>query len=421
MVFSLLMVIIVVTVAYFHFAQGFFSAFLSLVMALVAAAIALGMFEPLVFKISQGKFSDESHGVMLCVLFALTYIILRAAFDKMVPGNVNFGSTPDKIGAALCGLIVGLLTAGIVAIATQTLPFGPSIGMYSRFGSLGNQNVNMGAVPNWARVGRSDITSQLVKHDEVLEPKLDPKKASGLWIAVDDFALGYLKMVSAGSLAGDKKWTDEHADYPTELFAQRIGIQPGGLRTAYPVDGKSNIEVRGIWKAPKEGYPQIDGDDKDFRPAGYEFPESKLTPGEGQTLVTVRVMVHGVADTDGRVRFSLSSFRLFAGGKNYFPVAWLRDHDGPQAVFQRADDFLFLDKEKVIDLVFSVDTESLVGKDTPAEGTEVKVASGAFLEFKRLSRATLSGQELKGPDTFEVDPAAMMPLRREGWGTGEKK
>lgn len=426
MLLNLLILVVIVVVAYFHYVQGFFSAFISLIIAMVSAALALGLFESVAGSVAQGKFADSSNAAILCVLFGVTYIVLRVLFDTLVPGNVSFGATPDKIGAGVCGLFAGLFVGGIVAVATQSLPFGPTVGMYSRYASLGTQKTTLGEIPTWARVGRSDITEQLYKKDELQDSRLDPKAASGLWTGADAFALGFLNTVSSGALAGDRRFADEHPAYLDELFTQRLGLQPGAKRTAFPLKGKSQIDVKNIWKSPRNGYPQIDGELPEFRPAGYEAPPTRLTAGEGQVLLTVRVTLGSdAADADRKVRFSIYSFRLCAGGKNYFPVAYLHaGPDGPEAVFRRADDFLIMDPGRPLDLVFSVDPEALLGTGASIDAADAKIAQGGtltsqlppFLEFKRLSRVTLAGKDLQPAEAYDADPAALYgPLHRQGW------
>lgn len=430
MILSLLILAIVAGVAFFHYVQGFFSAFLSLVITVIAATLAMGLHEYLVVNFAGGRLADQSSGVVICVLFAVTYIALRTAFDQMVPGNVNFGSLPNKIGAGACGVLAGLFAGGVVAVATQSLPFGPSVGWHARFESLGDTKVQLNTVPDWSRVGREDITDLLVKYDELKHPRIvatSENPALDLWVAADNFLLGFISMVSDGGLAGDVKWSEVHPDLTTQYFGQRIGLQPGAKRTAFPLNGKSALDIAGVYLAPKGGFPQIDGELKEYRASGFEQPQKQLMPGENQTLVVVRAVIDGsAADADGKIRLSLGSMRLVAGGRNFFPVAYLTDkvgEDGLIAVHHKADDFLVLDGGgKGLDLVFSVDTELLLGKDVSADAAELKVAPRVFAEFKRFSRFDLGAKELKAADTYETDArTAFGPLRRQGWPESAKK
>jgi hypothetical protein len=406
-----MLLIVVGIVAFFHYTQGFFSAFLSLVMSVIALAVAFGFHEQVVGLIAQGKFADQSHAIILCVLYAVTYIALRAVFDQFVPGNVNYGALPDKIGAGVCGLIVGLITGGVVGVAAQSLPFGPSIGMFSRYETLGDRKNTMQTVPNWAKVGRSDIADHLDSHDEMKDVTIDPSKASGPLVAADGFALGLFNTLSSGSLSGETKWSDVHPDYGTELFAQRLGMQPGAKKTAFPVNKQPAIQVEAMFIAP-EKMDQIDGDLPEFRPPGYENPSAKLTAPEGKTLIIVRALVKGenVETTDNYARFGLASFRLCAGGKNFYPTAWVRK--GEKAVFQKLDDFLVMGGNQTIDLVYAVDTELLHKED--GASALMALPGKSFLEFKRLSR-WLADSPIKPAAEYQPNENSKGPLRRSSW------
>ena len=132
MLLAILLILFVAAVAYIHFIQGALSGFISAVLAIISAAVALSYYEPLADTISGGKFADQAHAVCLIALFAVTYIVLRLLFDKFVPGNVRLPSTADKVGGAVFGAVAGVFGCGIVAIAAQTLPLGPSAIGYAR-------------------------------------------------------------------------------------------------------------------------------------------------------------------------------------------------------------------------------------------------------------------------------------------------
>ncbi|MFN4244419.1 MAG: hypothetical protein ACK4PI_14420 [Tepidisphaerales bacterium] len=420
MLFSLLMLVLVAAIVFFHYVQGLFSSFLSAVIAAVAAVVAIGFHEQVVFWLAGGQLADIAHGAVMCGLFGAVYAGLRFAFDALVPGNVNFGVWPNRIGGAVMGLVAAFFGVGTLAVATQALPFSPSILGYSRW-EVNENRVNLVGVPDWARVGRSgDIVDKLVMYDQLKDARLEPSRASGMLLPLDDFVIGFVSMVSSGSLAGDTPWSAVHPDYVNELFAQRLGLQPGAKRTAFPQDGQDQIEVLGLARLPETGVPQIDGELPEFRPPGATF-EPVLRAEPGKTLVMVRVIVRNDAtDSDNRVRFSLANFRLVAGGQNYYPVALLRGTR--QAVHQRADDFLIMEGGKGVDLVFEVNPDHLVGPDVDIRSPEARVARGVFLEFKRLSRASLAGKEVLGPDDFETDPRTEASvLRRRGWPPEPKR
>src|SRR5258706_2472964 len=132
MIFSLFVIVFVGIIAYWHYLQGFFSAAISAILAIIAALVAVGFQEEIVSMVA-GKMNDQANAIALVVLFAITYGLLRVIFDKAIPGNVRFPVLLDRVGAPIMGVIAGLFAVGIVAIAAQTLPFGPSIAGYQRY------------------------------------------------------------------------------------------------------------------------------------------------------------------------------------------------------------------------------------------------------------------------------------------------
>src|SRR5581483_10720516 len=95
-VFAVLMIVIVLLVAFIHMIQGFFSAAISAVLAIFSAVLALSYHEVLVEKFLGGRMADSAHAMMLLILFATIYFVLRVVFDSLVPGNIRLPAVADK-------------------------------------------------------------------------------------------------------------------------------------------------------------------------------------------------------------------------------------------------------------------------------------------------------------------------------------
>src|SRR4051812_12003721 len=141
MILSLIILILIGVVAYFHYVQGLFGATISAIIAVIAACMAVSYHETLVDMLLKGKMADQANAMMLCAIFAGVYIILRVIFDKAVPGNLRFPSIVDAIGGGVMGLIAGIFATGVFALAAQSLPFGPSVAGHSRYALKGTQSV----------------------------------------------------------------------------------------------------------------------------------------------------------------------------------------------------------------------------------------------------------------------------------------
>src|SRR5689334_17957268 len=112
MILSIVVILFVLGVAFFHYVQGFFSATLSAIMAIVSAVLALSLQETLTEGPLAGTAPEWMPSIVLLLLFAIIYVILRTIFDKLVPGNVRMPALLEKIGGAVMGLVAAVFSVG---------------------------------------------------------------------------------------------------------------------------------------------------------------------------------------------------------------------------------------------------------------------------------------------------------------------
>ena len=113
MFFNIIIILVFLGVAYFHYAQGLLAATISLVCAAVAAFMAFSYHETIVVALTGGRLAAYANGAMLCLLFALIYSVLRFFTDNLVPGNARYPVALDKGGAAVVGLLAAIFPAAI--------------------------------------------------------------------------------------------------------------------------------------------------------------------------------------------------------------------------------------------------------------------------------------------------------------------
>jgi hypothetical protein len=397
MVFSLILFALCGIVAFFQYVQGFFSATISAICAAVAAVIAMGWYESVAPLLFNAKISDQAASISLVLLFAIVYIIPKALIDSLVPGNVRVPFIVDKVGAGIMGLIVGLISSGIVAVAADALPFGPTVAMYSRF--------NTSDVPNLIYLGQNGQMQDTKENDVVTDDAIDPSKSRGIWLGQDDLVVGLVKRVSSdnGSMANDHPFATVHPDLLDEYYGQRLGIQPGAKHTAVSTDQSQLVSIKGIYTPPEgQAIPQVDGEPNQMRESGYTAPPSTVSPTPDQMVLIVRLALSGKDlgdDADNQIRFSAGAIRLVAGEpetgyKDYYPVATL-DNKGI-AVACRPDDFLFSTMGMTVDFLFLVDRDHVTSADQ--NKIPFQLPPGTFVEFKRYSVMDVSGQQVQyGP------------------------
>lgn len=106
---------------------GLFSAFQHLVITIASGALAFALWEPLVMGFLIHRMPGYAWGVGLLAPFVLATLGMRALQDTVVRVNMRFENLVNIVGGGLCGLLIGILTAGLVIIGIGMLPIGPGI------------------------------------------------------------------------------------------------------------------------------------------------------------------------------------------------------------------------------------------------------------------------------------------------------
>ncbi len=118
MILNIAVTVLVLLIGYWWANQGLFSAIIHLVCVIVAGALALAFWEPLVFGLlMRGSFFDPyATGVGLLGTFVVALVILRVATNKLVPGNVLLPKWANLGFGYPVGLASGVLTVGLLLI-----------------------------------------------------------------------------------------------------------------------------------------------------------------------------------------------------------------------------------------------------------------------------------------------------------------
>ncbi|MCC7350813.1 MAG: CvpA family protein [Phycisphaerales bacterium] len=400
--FNIIIIVLIGLIAFFHYVQGFFSATISAVIAIVAAMLAFGYHETLVMMLLKGRFGDQALAMSLVILFAAIYVILRLIFDRAIPGNVRFPAVVDKVGGAVMGIIAGIFATGIFALAAQSLPFGVTIAYFSRY-------------PVTDRPVKVSLNNRMYDaqvFDEVSVDRIgagadveENARAQSLIPSVDEMVLGLAEHLSAGSLAGQRTVQSVHPDYALEMYTSRLGIQPGAMHTAINIPGVAEwVKVAGVYSLSQVA--QSDAEVNSIRTR--QLPVM-LKPAPDQMLLVVRAIFDiNATDKDKIFRFSPGAVRLVANGKNYHPIGTLENAN--LLINNRIDDPLFVSitgEDMGADLVFLVD-QSDVAQGAKDEG--LSVDPGVFLEVKRLAKVDLSGKKIDP----SINPSPLIHVLRKG-------
>lgn len=403
MILSILAVILVIGIAYFHWVQGLFSAAISMALALLASALAIGMHEWVATSLLGGAMADYANGMIACVIFAAVYGIGRIFFDMFVPGNVSVPFYMDKVGAGVCGLIAGIFSVGTMLLAAQMLPFGTTIAGFSRYTIAESREVN---APG--RRGQVDAEVRDALEIEPGQSKPSETARQNLLGGFDTTVLNFVTFQSQnGSLAGDVALNERHPDLIGELYFGRLGVEPAAKRSAMNIAGKKDVEVVALLSATT--LPQVDAEIKDMRHPAFNVEKTlKATPNEILLVVRTKVAANA-SDKDKNFRVSTGAVRLVVNNQTYHPVGTLY-HPGNVVLANRIDDYLIIDAsaDAEVDFVFRVNRADLLQEPQAKEGLKVK--EDAFVEVKRYARVDVGGMEVAGTIT---PPATGDKVRRK--------
>ncbi len=391
-IFFMVLIVFLAAIVYFHYVQGFFSSVLSAIFAVVAAVVAFSYHEVIVESLLAGKAANYAHAMVLLMTFALVYLVLRIIADMAIPGQVRLPAILDKVGGAVMGLIAGIFALGILTIAAEELPLGPSIAGYVRYVTKDDHSIS---IPGYG--GRRGLDAEVVsevKSDEL--GKFDPEDERT--VLFDDAVVKAVTHLSkGGSLEGRQPLTGIHPDFLQELFGQRLGIEPGGKHLAMDLPAKhiQDVVVKGVYAL--DSLASVDSDPKGVRVPFASKVTTQLKAAKDEAFLVVRLQFSGrtSADEDRLFRFSPASVRLVAFSPdsddttvNYYPIGTLT---GSTLYANKIDDFLVVnlkEKDKGADLVFRVKRKGVLEGGTPKAR---KVLPGVFIEMKRLAREDLSG------------------------------
>ena len=165
-------IIIIYLFAMFYFwgtVQGFFSALLHLVCVIAAGALALALWEPLTVGLLLTRMGAMGWAVGLVGPFVLLLIVLRVVLDLVCKGNVLVHRVTDIVGGGVCGVLAGILSAGITLIGIGFLATGENF------------------------MGYQALVIDSAGH-------VTPNPDRQLWVAVDQQAAGFFRLVSGGAL-----------------------------------------------------------------------------------------------------------------------------------------------------------------------------------------------------------------------------
>jgi hypothetical protein len=278
MVIIIAAAVLILGIAFYQVVQGSFSALVMAVLTVLCAGASFALYEPLAELLHPYQ-PAHADAAALIATFIIPLLVLRVLADSFIPGNIVLGVWVDRIAGGTLGIITGMIVVGILMVALQMLPFGASVMTYEPF-------------------------DDSLQRSSALVP-----------FYCDEFVLGFMNVLSRGSLSSNRRLDQVHDDLLLESFCTRNTARKFG-RTGAPPDALRSVAVRlapvAKWRKDVPRNPLLDED-------------------EVTKLLIVRCEIDTSARDEGdeqdphqRWRLPGTHFRLVCeSGRSYYPLAYL--------------------------------------------------------------------------------------------------
>ena len=240
-VLNIVLVLILLGMVAIWATYGLFSAFVQMVLVIVAGTLAFAVWEPLTFWL-LGRMPAYAHGVGLLAPFALSLIVLRGVFDKTCRMNVKVPRLADQIGGGVCGLASGVLAFGVLLIGANFTPMAKEAFGWQPYKVVGNA----------------------VEADQ---------DGGALWLGIDGWAAAFYTTLSGGSMSpiGGTPLAEAKPDLAKRAVVYRLTRDEYQVRVARP-KGVQVVSVHTLPATEEALYALV-------RDAGVLLPAQREVPG----------------------------------------------------------------------------------------------------------------------------------------------
>ena len=189
MALVIVILVLLLTVAFFYLKCSIMQSFMTLGSAVLATIVAFSYYEGIAeLLISRGQALNWALMGSFTLLFIVTFAIVRAISNFLIPSAIELGNVVKLSASLPCGFLTGLIISGNLLVILGLLPLHGKI-FYSRF----------------------DPDAPII---------LSSPKAPAL--STDGFVAGLYSWVSSGSMSSGQSFGVLHADYLTQIHLNKL-------------------------------------------------------------------------------------------------------------------------------------------------------------------------------------------------------
>lgn len=254
MTMAIVLLIILLTLAYFYLNCKPMNALATLITIVLATLAAFSFYGPLSqLLIDRGYGGGWATPGAFLVIFAFVFALLRGAADYLIGNAIDLGKPAQTAAAVVCGLLAGVFISGNLLVVLGMMPVQHKL-LYNRF-------------PAGSPIMLANPQSPA--------------------LAVDDMVAGFYSWVSRGALASQSSFAVVQADFVTKNHINRHGLD--------------------------RDIPTIAGRDSIVLPPKAKFPLRLLTIPDKGSYVVVRVGLSKRSIADGGAAVEAGQLLFFSG------------------------------------------------------------------------------------------------------------
>lgn len=351
MALVIVLLVLILTLAFFYLKCTFMQSLITLWSSIVATILAFSYYETVAnLLISRGYGLQWSQVGCYMVVFITAFAVLRSVCEYLIGLNVDLGEISKTSAAVLCGLLTGIILSGNLLVAMGLLPLQGKV-FYSRFNSSEPVDVTRPETPS---------------------------------LSTDAFVSGLYGLVSSGSMGSNKSFNVLHADYLNQIHLNKLKskdkILPVCSPQALEIPSKKGQQPVRFWTSP---------DNEQYVVVRMGIRATKITDGGASNaagkLQFFPAQIRLIAK-DKAADTSLKGERFTGSAKVFYPVGFIKE-----GFFVKADldETISPETEELKNRVFWVDAAFEMSQEYTPILLQFRLSAVADLTSYNVVKSTL--------------------------------